>query len=128
MISEAAAALDVREAHLLSMLALVAVFATADAREIFEPRGGRVHVFAVCTLLFIQIMGRHIFETSAQDHWPDFQGANEAAVEQVELSKAAPSRSRPSNSRAGVCILRRMLGVVSLKLWSRWIPHEETTL
>jgi hypothetical protein len=48
-------------------------------------------------------MGRHIFDASAQDHWPDFQGANEAAVEQVELTKAAPSRSRPSSSRAGEC-------------------------
>lgn len=93
--------LDVREAHLTSMLALLTVFAAAEVREVFEVTAGRVHVFAVCTLLFVQIMGRHLFDASSQDHWPDFQGANEAAVEQVELTKATPSRSRPSSSRAG---------------------------
>ena len=82
------------------MLALVNSFAGQDARDVFESPAGSVHVFAVCALLFIQLLGRHMYEASSQDHWPAFQGANEAAVEQIETSKASMSR-RPSASKAG---------------------------
>jgi hypothetical protein len=109
-IAKAALSLDISDEHLSCMLALVTYFAGPEARDIFEPQRQKIHIFAVCTLLFIQIFGRHLFDFSSQDHWPAFQGANEAAVEQVE-PKATLSRSRPSSSKAGrhptaCCIVR----------------------
>ena len=53
------------------MLALVNSFAGQDARDVFESPAGSVHVFAVCALLFIQLLGRHMYEASSQDHWPE---------------------------------------------------------
>ena len=83
-----------RHAHLSSMLALLACFAAPNTTALFDDGQDTVHVFAICALLFIQIQGRHVFEPSSSDHWPAFQGANEAAVEQLETNKATLSRSR----------------------------------
>lgn len=99
--AKAALALGIRDEHLSAMCALVTAFAAPAARLIFEPQQQKIHIFAVCTMLYIQIFGRNLFETSSQDHWPAFQGANELAVETVE-PKATLSRSRPSSSKAGV--------------------------
>ena len=84
-----------------TLLSLLQQFASQQALPTFEVQQGRVHGFAICTLLFIQILGRHMFEPTSADHWPAFQGANEAAVEQIETSKATLSRARPSSSKAG---------------------------
>jgi hypothetical protein len=100
-IAKAAKALDVNEAHLSCMLELVAFFAGPEAKELFEPKDEAIHLHGICTVLFVQLLGRHMFEPSSQDHWPAFQGANEAAVEQIETSKATLSRARPSSSKAG---------------------------
>ena len=82
------------------MLALLACFAPQDAKAMFASEQECVHAFTICTLLFIQILGRHMYEPSSQDHWPAFQGANEAAVEQIETSKTTMSRARPSKAGA----------------------------
>lgn len=87
------------DAHLSAMLELVKLFASADAQSYLLHEHQKVHVFGICTTLFIQFFGRHLFDASSQDTWPSFNGGlNEAPVEQVELSKTTPSRSRPSKS------------------------------
>lgn len=97
------------DAHLSAMLELVKLFTSSDAQSYWLHEHQKVHVFGICTTLFIQFFGRHLFDASSQDTWPSFNGGlNEAPVEQVELSKTTPSRSRPSKS--GSCALNGTYG------------------
>lgn len=98
-IAKAALALGMSDAHLSAMLELVKLFASSDAQSYLLHEHQKVHVFGICTTLFIQFFGRHLFDASSQDTWPSFNGGiNDIPVEQVELSKTTPSRSRPSKS------------------------------
>lgn len=107
-IAKAALALGMSDAHLSAMLDLVRIFASYDAQPYLLHEHQKVHVFGICTTLFIQFFGRHLFDASSQDTWPSFTGGlAETPVEQVELSKTTPSRSRPSKS--GNCTMFKQL-------------------
>lgn len=100
-IAKAALALGISDAHLSAMLELVAFFAEDEAKVYLQALHQKVHVFGLCTMLFIQFLGRHLFDASSIDIWPTFQERHDAPVEQVELNKSTPSRSRPSASKSG---------------------------
>jgi hypothetical protein len=104
-IAKAALALGISDAHLSAMLELVTFFAEDEAKPYLQALHQKVHVFGLCTMLLIQFLGRHLFDASSNDHWPTFQERPDAPVEQVELNKSTPSRSRPSASKSGVVVI-----------------------
>jgi len=103
-VAEAARAIGLLEAHLTALLELVSDFATEQSRCFFTAQETQsVHLVGLCTTLFVQFLGKQVLQISPFDHFPSLRGLGklEAGSEQVELSKATPSRSRSRHSSSG---------------------------